>query len=266
MKTNIKQSLHSIYSKVVSIIDLPRVILRRRECGRGWYTICLHNPNQKYYDDLLDFLLSCDIAIVSLADLLEEKAIDGQVAAITFDDGWKDVKELLVKSKHNVPVTIFMCTGEWDKRASLRIGDKYKKDVKGHYFMSVEDIRELLAIKENVSIQMHTHMHPVLTDITMDDLKADLIVNKNYIYKITNEEPYCLAYPHGVYPGDNCLELLKACGIKYAMSGGNGMSYIDQPYDIRRYGVYESDILKTKVRLSGIDRISNLIRLHKYRF
>jgi peptidoglycan/xylan/chitin deacetylase (PgdA/CDA1 family) len=149
-----------------------------------------HSISPESFEKQLTYLVS-KYPLVSLEDVVlwiqGKKEIPKNSVALTFDDGYKDTKEILLPllAKYNVKATLFLTTF-LDELPVL--GNMPRP--------SVDDIR---AIHKTgyISIQSHGHVHKNLTLLSREETEKDLSQNKSIIRDITGENPIYFAYPFG---------------------------------------------------------------------
>ena len=121
---------------------------------------------------------------------------------ITFDDGYKDNYENAypILKKYGFKGTIFVVS------SFLGVYPNY---------MTWDQAREMDA--DNISIQSHTVDHKSMTDLSDDELRAELVDSKKKIEKELGHEIAYMAYPTGPY-NLHIANLVKEAGYKAAFT------------------------------------------------
>ena len=94
-----------------------------------------------------------------------------------------------------------------------------------------------------VSIQCHTQYHPDLDTLSAELQEEELCWSKVELLKLTNREPYVIAYPRGRQNEDT----LTICRKDYRFGvkmGGPAYVTGDDPLLIYRIGIYRSTSLQ----------------------
>lgn len=136
--------------------------------------------------DMLSYQGFCDI-------VQGGKELKKDSVLITFDDGLQDnyTNAYPVLQKYNVPAIIFLTTCHVGKIHGGSKGYKFQ-------FLQWEEMREMIS-SSLISIQNHTHTHPLLTSID-DKLITDEITTSNDLIKTKLLAcPTAIAYPKGDY-------------------------------------------------------------------
>ena len=209
-----------------------------------------------YLRKQFDYIKRKGYKVVSLSQLMkieaEEKKLSEKYVVLTFDDGYKNNKELLlpILEEYGFCATISLTVGY--------IGNENIWDGGGLKLLSYADLKEMSSL-QNIEFALHSYKHQSYSDMTIEEIKDDVDECKKQL-KI-NKIPFIavLAYPYGAYPKKNkekrerMLDILKDAGIKYALRIGNGMNALPfkKPYEIKRINVRGSDsfsIFKTKLK------------------
>jgi peptidoglycan/xylan/chitin deacetylase (PgdA/CDA1 family) len=256
------------------------------------------------------------ISLATLAEGLEGRSeLRGDLIAITFDDGYRDVftHALPALREFGVPATIFLTTGWidaqqtpwWDRlgRAVARLRDEGSKTsangrdrapdprvpqfiwqqccraalCKGRRMVAATDAiiealkpigsrkrEEILAgieagVKPDhasplmltwemvramrgdlISFGAHTVNHPLLSQVDLPEIRAEIADSKRRIEAVLGEEVTTFAYPNGASSvfNEQVTAVVRAAGLKLAftMTAGANRPGVD-PLSLKRYGV-----------------------------
>lgn len=127
---------------------------------------------------------------------IEEAIRREDTVAITFDDGYDDVLQMLpLLDEHRIPITVFVPTAFIGKTNSW---DNFiLKNKRRH--LSEEQIKQLAAA--GVEFGSHSHRHSDLSRLNDDAIEEELRKSKNILEALTGREVKFVAYPFG--HGDN---------------------------------------------------------------
>ena len=172
----------------------------------------------------LDFLRFCD-----LPDLKNKNVKKPTI--IYFDDGFGDnvLNVLPILKKYKIPATFF-------------IVPEYANSGNPIY-MNWDDIRGLK--NEGMEIGSHTYSHAVLTQVSEQVLKDELLSSKNKIEKEIKFPVEIFSHPKGRV-NENVIVAVKAAGYKYAITAKYGVNdsefILSNPYMLKKVAprVYES--------------------------
>ena len=146
---------------------------------------------------------------------------------LTFDDGYLDnYTELFpLLLKYRMKATLFLVSGYLDNPHTV----------------GAAEIREMLD-SGLVSIQCHTQYHLDLDTLSREQQEEELCWSKVELLKLTNREPYVIAYPRG-RQNEDTLEICRG-EYRFGVKMG-GAAYVtgDDPLLIHRIGIYRSTSL-----------------------
>jgi len=208
-----------------------------------------------YLRKQFDYILSQEYKVVSFTQLMEIEAsaknLSGKYLVLTFDDGYKNNKDLLLPllDEYGFCAAIFLTVGY--------IGKENVWDGGGEPLLSFEEIK-MMSRLPNIEFGFHSYEHKAYSQMKADEIENDIAICKNIFQE--NKIPYIpvLAYPYGAYPKkdkkkkENLFDILKKMGIRYALRIGNGMNVLsfNKPYEIKRINIRGSDsFLEFKVKL-----------------
>jgi peptidoglycan/xylan/chitin deacetylase (PgdA/CDA1 family) len=128
-------------------------------------------------------------------------------------------------------------------------------------FVSWEQVNEL--VSAGIACQAHTVNHPILTEISLDEVRQELQQSRDMIEAHTSQTVYAFAYPNG-QPQDynqQIITILAETGyqIAFTLSPGNlSLNKVRRtPLEISRVFLGYKDNLDTFVlKLSGLKAIS----------
>jgi len=127
---------------------------------------------------------------------IEEAILREDTVAITFDDGYDDILEMLpLLSEHRIPMTVFVPTAFLGRTNSW---DNFLLKNKRRH-LSEEQIKQLTAA--GVEFGSHSHWHSDLSRLRDDEIEEELRKSKNILEALTGREVRYVAYPFG--HGDN---------------------------------------------------------------
>jgi peptidoglycan/xylan/chitin deacetylase (PgdA/CDA1 family) len=195
---------------------------------------------------LLDHLEANDFQTTHFAHSIEQgKARPSQKQVIlTFDDCIKGLLDFAVPEliKRKMKAAFYMPTAYIGKYNAWDVAKGSEK----LELMNEADLKDLAAV--GMEIGSHSHTHPELKNISVEQQKQEVTISKQTIESITGKPVYSFAYPFGSVPLDY-KSLLREAEYQYGVS-------IYQPFEtalaLRRFGVYEKDTAQTLAKkLSG---------------
>jgi peptidoglycan/xylan/chitin deacetylase (PgdA/CDA1 family) len=166
-------------------------------------------------------------------------ALPERALAITFDDGFRDVREHAMPVLHRLrwPFTVFLVSdflgGEdaWTRNASSA--------ARTRPLLGADEVQDMQ--RQGVSFQSHTCTHPSLPRLNDTDLAAQLRASKERLGQLLGHEVRYLAYPFG-HHDDRVEAAARAAGYRAAFTTQPGFNRGDvNPYRVRRIDVYGTD-------------------------
>jgi len=134
--------------------------------------------------------------------------------AVTFsyDDGvLQDERFVKILNRYNLKCTFNINSGISRGTHPFQAGD---------IIVDRFDMDELIPLYEGHEVAAHTVSHPVLTELTEEEIRRELIEDKEAIEKRFGSVVEGMAYPFGAYD-DKVVRLLEDLGFKYARTVDN---------------------------------------------
>ncbi len=218
------------------LLSVP-VLLYHNIDGKGPFSVTSEQLRQQF-----QFLKDNGVSVISLSDLL--KRLDdpvpyqGNVAVITFDDGYKSMytKLMPIAKEFNYPVTLFVYLDF--------IGSSSESA------LSWNELREMDA--NGIDIQCHTISHIDMAAVeNYNDREMsrrifnELYMSRRVIEKQLGKKVDVLAFPYGRLNIES-VKLSEAAGYKRAVSTEYGSNLITRNnYIIHRHHIKSDFTLKT---------------------
>lgn len=186
--------------------------------------------------------------VISLSELSRRTtsgSLEGNEAAVTFDDGYQDNlnNALPLLEKYNVPATIFISTKSFGGKASFE-GVAEFNEHDNVLFLSEDEIK-VLSNNPLIEIGAHTVTHPRLSSLNLNDQKQEIIESKMVLEKITGKEITMFAYPFGgAYDFNSTSEqVVKDVGFEFAYTSTGFLTRnTKKHFRISRLNVRECEI------------------------
>ena len=244
-----------------------------------------HNPSPEVFEKHLQYLsskynfISLSQYCNALPDKNKAPGLPKNSLIITFDDGWKENYLLLpLIQKYNIKPVVFLVSHLidthrcfwWTKckpddiRHLKQLPNQERLHImKAKYRFLQEkefqderqalNLQELEAMKYNVEFGLHTCFHPILTQCTSEEKRMEIINCKTKLEAILGKPMFAFAYPNGDYD-DECIAILKECGIKIARTTDAGWNNKNSnPYKLRITSISDNgSITKLVAELTGI--------------
>jgi peptidoglycan/xylan/chitin deacetylase (PgdA/CDA1 family) len=245
--------------------------------------ITYHDPSPDVFDEHLKVLRSV-YSIIALDDYIDAmqrgrvSALPPKALIITLDDGHRGNHALKpILEKHQVPVTIFLCSGlvgtrrrfwfrhegverivqqlkavsDEERLAFLsRAGFEETKEFAGRQALSAAEVEEL---KTSVQFQSHSVFHPILPRCVPSRAWAEIVQSREDLQAALATEVYAFAYPDGQY-SERELVLLRRAGYKCGLSLDLGFNSANTPrFRLRRISLSDTaDRHELLVKTSGV--------------
>jgi peptidoglycan/xylan/chitin deacetylase (PgdA/CDA1 family) len=140
---------------------------------------------------------------------------------------------------------------------NVSVSDNFFKGM----FLSWDHVREMSA--NGVEMGAHTASHPILTRISPDDAKQEIVQSKRKIEEAINKPVVSFAYPNGQISdfSDSVMDTVRDAGLHAAytlLPGPTRFATVKKyPYQIRRIFLGHKDTMPRFVgKLSGLSRLS----------
>lgn len=147
------------------------------------------------FEEQMRYLKDNDYITISFDDYVQcrngLKELPRKPVIVTFDDGYESNYRYAypILRKYGLKATIFV-TPFPDERT--------RKRVEGiDSFLSAEQIREMSS--NGIAIESHALTHRYLTDLSLDEVRRELVESKKYLENITGKPVRFLAIPSGAY-------------------------------------------------------------------
>lgn len=245
MKTQQKQKIKRVLAKAFFPYFRTIKLLDRRPK----FTILMYhsiNPHHRWlihpdkFEQQIKFLTS-NYRVIPLKDFFNYKE---NSITITFDDGYEDnfYYALPILKKYNCPATFLIFTGfitEETKEINIPKNWNPHQRLKP---LTPEQIKEMQ--KEGMDFGCHSHTHPILSKIPLEEAKREIQKSKITLKDILKEEVKIFAYPYGQINTFNnyAISILKEEGFQLACStilGDNTKN--TNPFILRRIGIDTED-------------------------
>jgi peptidoglycan/xylan/chitin deacetylase (PgdA/CDA1 family) len=263
--------LRNMIFKALRLSGLP--FLLREIAQRNRVSIVMfHDPAPEAAERAFLFLKK-KYNLIALDTFLEARrtgslnSLPPKALVITLDDGHRRNRELLpMIQKHQIPVTIFLCSGVVDTRRHFWFLEQYpgmqkealkqitnQKRLAGlaqagfqherEYEGPVQALTkvEIEEMKPAVNFQGHTVFHPCLHTCSDEEARMEIFHCKKTLEQTFGLPVNALAYPNGDYSLRD-IELLKAAGYSCAITVDFGFNNLHtDPYRLKRLSIDDTD-------------------------
>ncbi|MCD7891980.1 MAG: polysaccharide deacetylase family protein [Ruminococcus sp.] len=134
---------------------------------------------------------------------------NGKNKTLTFsyDDGITQDKRLVeIFNKYGLKCTFNLNSGIMNENGSFNIGNLNIKR------MTQEELPELYSGHE---IAVHTLTHPNLLELDDNDVRREILGDKDNLERIFGKKIYGMAYPYGTFD-ERIIRIARECGIKFS--------------------------------------------------
>ncbi len=130
---------------------------------------------------------------------------------VTFDDAFENLLEnaLPILDSLGIPATVFVVPGNLGRTPQWRISPSHPEHKER--IMTVEQLRGICG--ENITIGSHTQTHPVLTELSAQQIRWELAESKRNLEEMLGRPVVDLALPHGEC-NDVVLDIARETGYK----------------------------------------------------
>jgi len=260
MKTPARRELAFLALRLTLLPFVLREIFQRKKVT----IIVYHAPSPRVFDAHLN-ILKRTYTIVPLSGYIEARQkgafdkLPPKALIITLDDGHRSNYQLkAVIERHNIPVTIFLCSGlvgtrrrfwfqheatspivqqlktlpDAERVAILHeAGFEETKEFDESQALSGVELEDL---KPRVDFQSHTVFHPILPRCLSEKAEAEIAKSRTDLQTRLGTEVYAFAYPNGEYTERELL-LVEKAGYRCALSLDRGFNTkTTPPYRLRR--------------------------------
>ena len=166
--------------------------------------------SKKQFEEQMIFLKD-NYRILKLDELISvlknNEATNGNYAAVTFDDGYRDNFEIAypVLMRLNIPATLYLSPGFLDSSdAKYLTWDMVKEMVKSGL----------------ISVGNHAYSHPVLSELKKEAQEHEIKSGKQRLEDMLNIEITSFAYPYGqiTHYSKDTIDILKKNGYDFAVT------------------------------------------------
>ena len=184
-----------------------------------------YNATPEEFDRQIDALVASGREVVDFAELgrrLRDGTATGNLAAITFDDGYKDNLPACGRlAERGLPATVFITTGMTGLSNT----------------MSDDQLRELDSL-DGIELGAHSVSHPHLDAIGAEQAKGEIERSRDDLAEILGHPIASFAYPHGAY-SPTVRKLVDAAGFDAVAAVKNALSHpADDPLAIARWTIH----------------------------
>lgn len=140
------------------------------------------------------WLSSGQVRVLDPDELIAHRDDEGDAVAITFDDGFLNVREAVEALRSNgMPVTLFVVSGHAGRTNAW--GGRDQPGIPTLPLLGWTDLERLAA--RGASIQAHTRTHPPLTRLSGDALDDELQGAREDLHARLGVNSTHVAYPYG---------------------------------------------------------------------
>ncbi|MGL5278413.1 MAG: polysaccharide deacetylase family protein [Cetobacterium sp.] len=254
---SIVENIEKIYQREIvkkkkyemPVIMYHRVIKDESEKGvHGTYV------TTEQFEEQMKYLKKKGYETVTFEDLLNNRYKqrfdkDKKWVMLTFDDGYKDNYEnaFPILKKYQFKGIIYILDGieynKWDV-------DNLENPEKRFTLMNQDELLEM----QNYGIEFggHTSTHPRLGELSIEQVKSEIINSKSNIEKIIGKDLLSFAYPYGSL-NEEVKRIPQEAGYEFAVATDSGsIVFSDDLFEIRRIGIFPTNnLFNFKRKVSG---------------
>ena len=274
--------MKKLFFKMIKFSGLPFLV--RELVQRNKVTILLFHDINKEVAENTFLYLKKNYNIISLNEFIKyhqqknKTKLPKKALIITFDDGHiGNYKLLSILVKHNVLVTIFLCTSIintnrhfWFRYKNQSIGTKnlkcksnieklktltkvgfeQEKEFEKPQALQIDHINKM---KQHVDFQSHTMFHPILPKCDSKEATKEIFNSKHMLEKEYGISVNAIAYPNGDY-SDRDINLVKKAGYKCGITVDHGFNNLETDlFRLKRLSVNDTnDLNELIVKSTGI--------------
>lgn len=236
--------------KLQEFTGMPVSILMYHSIGEGKTKFSV---SEESFENQMKYLKDNGYQVFSLKEVLQafknRELLPDKSVVITFDDGYKNfflAHDIL--KKYHFSATLFIPTKFIGKSRSWENDDTNTT----FEMLSHQDLKEL--IDQGVDIQAHGHTHQVLTQLSSDVIREEILQSKKILEDL-GTEIYCFAYPSGDFSNE-VQRILKEEGFLAGLSCISTLASGDcNFFALPRITIENSDLEDFAIRLKyGISR------------
>jgi peptidoglycan/xylan/chitin deacetylase (PgdA/CDA1 family) len=184
-----------------------------------------------------DFLWQLDVLKrrgyrgIALRDFLDVPSTRARRAVLTFDDGYRGVRESALPAllSHGFSATVFVVL---DKIGGVNDWDG---ETPGEPLLSADEIRALHTA--GIEIGSHGATHRALTGLSDADLHREVAGSKDTLERLVSAPVTSFCYPYGDFD-DRVVEAVRAAGYRAATVIRGGISKdLSDPFRLKRISV-----------------------------
>jgi peptidoglycan/xylan/chitin deacetylase (PgdA/CDA1 family) len=186
---------------------------------------------EKDFESQLDTLQRLGYQGVALRDLVASPAPETRRVVLTFDDGYRGVKERAVPTllSHGFAATVFVVA---DRTGGVNDWDG---EIPGEPLLSADEIRGLHGA--GIEIGSHGATHRALTALPDAELAREVAGSKETLERLTGAPVTSFCYPYGNFD-DRVVEAVRAAGYRAATVIRGGISKdLSDPFRLKRVAV-----------------------------
>lgn len=184
-----------------------------------------YNATPEEFERQIDALVASGREVVDFAELgrrLRDRTAIGELAAITFDDGYVDNLAACRRlSERGLPATVFITTGMTGLDNT----------------MNHEQLRQLDALP-GIELGAHSVSHPHLDALGVDEAREEIERSRADLAEIIGHPVATFAYPHGAY-SPAVLRIVREAAFDAVAAVKNAFSHpADDPLAIARWTIH----------------------------
>jgi peptidoglycan/xylan/chitin deacetylase (PgdA/CDA1 family) len=186
------------------------------------------------FDAHVAWLASGQVKVLSLDALIRHPDNAGHAVAITFDDGFLNTREPLIRLReHGLPVTVFVVTDQVGRTNAW--GGRTDATVPTLPLLSWDDLADLQTL--GVEIAAHTRSHAALSTLSTSAIDQELAVCREELATRLGARSGHVAYPYGDV--DPRVASRASAHFRYGHTTEfRGMNHRDHPLRLPRLDMY----------------------------